>query len=250
MNSVTLRSSYYGRHYAEIAGAKIDDLGTILALIEELKPDTRVLDLMGGFGRVGLYLSQRGYETTVVDRSEELLKIGRTLADSASASGDLPISFVSGDVNAPLDQLPLSWWGALVCAHYAMNEITVTLDPLMSNVSMLLEENGLAIFNVLADRRYSPEKEWEDLALGPDASWSVQTLVSPLPHLGPKHHRLYFRYMPKADGAPFECFVDRRIWTAAEIDSAATKAGLLPVASKCSETTRLYQRLSHVTSTR
>lgn len=48
-----------------------------------LAPGAAVLDLAGGYGRVGVPLAKRGYRVTVLDLSPDMLAVGRERASSA-----------------------------------------------------------------------------------------------------------------------------------------------------------------------
>lgn len=71
-----------------------------LADVLELEPNSRVLDVFGGYGRHALPLAERGYQLTSVDIAkgycEEL--------SQAAGSGELPVEVICGDfLTVPLE---------------------------------------------------------------------------------------------------------------------------------------------------
>lgn len=80
-----------------------------LADVLELTPESKVLDIMAGYGRHALPLAERGYEMTAVDISPEYC---RELEQTAQA-GNLPVQVISGDFIRL--QLPATTYAAAYC---------------------------------------------------------------------------------------------------------------------------------------
>lgn len=80
-----------------------------LADVLELTPESRVLDIMAGYGRHALPLAERGHQLTAVDISAEYCE---ELSQAVTA-GNLPVTVVSGDFTEL--QLPDTKYSAAYC---------------------------------------------------------------------------------------------------------------------------------------
>lgn len=75
----------------------------------ELTPESKVLDIMAGYGRHALPLAERGYHLTAVDISAEYCQE----LDKTAQAGKLPIEVLTGDF-IPM-QLPDTTYAAAYC---------------------------------------------------------------------------------------------------------------------------------------
>jgi 2-polyprenyl-3-methyl-5-hydroxy-6-metoxy-1,4-benzoquinol methylase len=69
-------------HLEETTPQQANEIATCLGL----PAGAALLDLAGGYGRIAIPLAQKGYRMTVLDLSEEFLRIGRDRAQAAGVS--------------------------------------------------------------------------------------------------------------------------------------------------------------------
>lgn len=105
------------------------------ALLEQLPPPRRVLDVATGTGRWALYFARRGAAVTGIDASPEMLEMAREKAQQAN----LPIRFERRDIREPLP-FPSGHFNLVVCA-LALCHVP-DLDSVVAEFGRVLEPAG------------------------------------------------------------------------------------------------------------
>jgi ubiquinone/menaquinone biosynthesis C-methylase UbiE len=116
-------------------------------LSPHLNPGAKIFDLCCGTGQLSQELMNRGYQIVGLDGSEQMLHYARQNAPDAE--------FILGDARSfQLDSVPVD---AVICTDSALNHI-MSLEELKSvfcNVYAVLPANGLFIFDIGLENRYS-----------------------------------------------------------------------------------------------
>ncbi|MEN9521260.1 MAG: hypothetical protein RLZZ381_3848 [Cyanobacteriota bacterium] len=116
-------------------------------LLPHLVPGAKIFDLCCGTGQLSQELMNRGYQIVGLDGSEKMLHYARQNAPNAE--------FILGDARSfELDSDPFD---AVICTDSALNHIMSLeeLKSVFSNVYTVLQENGLFIFDIGLEKRYS-----------------------------------------------------------------------------------------------
>jgi 2-polyprenyl-3-methyl-5-hydroxy-6-metoxy-1,4-benzoquinol methylase len=87
-------ASYYNRYWGNLS-RKISKALKVKVL-ESLSPNARILDLCCGTGNLVSYLSNKGYDVTGIDRSEQMIM-------HAKANNSLKANFIIGDIEHILE---------------------------------------------------------------------------------------------------------------------------------------------------
>ena len=221
---------YYDRLYHLVGQRYERDFDVYAAIVSEM-PHARVLDLGGGFGRLAKPIATLGHPVTVVDCSAEMIDLGRD-----GLTRELPeiagrVEWLLADITKPIHDLPLNWYHVALCAHHTVNELLDGLDGFFANVASHLETAGIAAIAALPEAPYERPGVVEFLdgfRTADRAEWIVTTAVvrdEPRSH----RHRLYFFYDEFRDGvlaSRHVRWIDRRVWTRTELESAAEQHGL------------------------
>lgn len=103
-----------------------------------LLPNAKILDVGCAAGRDSIFFSQKGFETTGIDLSENLLAIAKQKAPE--------LKFVKGDIREKLfsDNSFDAVWACAVLLHLKREDISAVL----ANFYSLLAENGLVFIRV------------------------------------------------------------------------------------------------------
>ncbi|NEP60334.1 MAG: class I SAM-dependent methyltransferase [Symploca sp. SIO2G7] len=115
-------------------------------LLPHLPKEAQIFDLCCGTGQITQQLITRGYQVIGLDGSEEMLHYARENAPNAQ--------FILGDARS--FELP-STFDAAICTDSALNHI-MSLEELKSvfrNVYTALKEDGLFLFDLGLEKRYS-----------------------------------------------------------------------------------------------
>jgi SAM-dependent methyltransferase len=116
-------------------------------LLPHLVRGAKIFDLCCGTGQLSQELITRGYQIVGLDGSEKMLHYARQNAPNAQ--------FILGDARS--FQLAASTFDAVICTDSALNHIMSLeeLKSVFSNVYSVLQENGLFLFDLGLERRYS-----------------------------------------------------------------------------------------------
>ncbi|MFC0522539.1 class I SAM-dependent DNA methyltransferase [Pontibacillus salicampi] len=106
-------------------------------------PVEHILDLGTGTGEIAIRLSQRGYQVTGVDLSEEMLTLAQHKAQQANA----PVQWLHMDIT---DMALTRSYDAVISYCDVLNYIheEQALKQFFANAYQLLNENGLLLFDV------------------------------------------------------------------------------------------------------
>ncbi len=99
----------------------------------------RALDLAGGAGRHGVWLAERGWDTTMIDTSEVAVALAAERAEEAGVD----LRLVHSDLTA--DALPDGPWDLVLIVHYLQRDLFL---PAID----LLADDGLIAFSVATVR--------------------------------------------------------------------------------------------------
>jgi ubiquinone/menaquinone biosynthesis C-methylase UbiE len=116
-------------------------------LLPHLVPGAKIFDLCCGTGQLSQKLTAKGYQVVGLDGSEKMLHYARQNAPDAE--------FILGDARAfELDSAPFD---AVICTDSALNHIMslAELKRVFSNVYAVLPANGLFVFDIGLENRYS-----------------------------------------------------------------------------------------------
>ncbi len=104
-----------------------------------LGPPGRALDVAGGAGRHGVWLAERGWETTMIDTSE----VAITLAGERATTAGVDLRLVHSDLTA--EKLPDGPWDLVLIVHYLQRDL---FSPAIDH----LADGGLIAFSVATVR--------------------------------------------------------------------------------------------------
>jgi SAM-dependent methyltransferase len=244
--SVVQPPAYYDELYYLVSRSYSQDIAVYENILTD-SPESRILDLGGGYGRLALRFARLGHDVTVIDRSAEMLGIGQSLMTREPAEIQDHVNWVEASITEPLRALPLNWFRFAICAHHTINELTDGLDGLFSNLGAYLESGGMAIIHALPVVPYERPGVIEYLNgfSGKDGSeWIVSTLMALQENQG--FHRLTFFYEQFFDGKMeqrLKRFVDRRLWSREEMIQAASRHGLAPVDERWQDTFMTFSKV-------
>ena len=98
-------AAVYDQH-AGLTCSSLAQIGTVTSIVE---PESSILDVGGGTGRFAIPLAQRGCRVTVVDRSEDMLRV---LSENAEAE-EVKIETIQGqwpmDTGRVFDTVLAAW---------------------------------------------------------------------------------------------------------------------------------------------
>ena len=141
-----INNSFFDGYYKDIWRALIPDALTkaeVDYLVNEakLRPGSKVLDLMCGYGRHALSLARQGISVTAVDNLADYINEIKQTAEREH----LPITAVREDV---LQFQSKEEYDLVICMGNSMSFFNATdSEKLFSNIRIQLKANGLAIFN-------------------------------------------------------------------------------------------------------
>jgi 2-polyprenyl-3-methyl-5-hydroxy-6-metoxy-1,4-benzoquinol methylase len=133
-----VRSSWDNRYRERSAPADPAAFVTV-ELAPLLGSPGTALDLAGGAGRHGIWLAERGWETTMIDTS----KVAITLASERAAEAGISLQLIQSDLTA--EMLPAGPWDLVLIVHYLQRD-------LFSSTIDLLADDGLIAFSVATVR--------------------------------------------------------------------------------------------------
>jgi SAM-dependent methyltransferase len=133
-------NKHWGDRFTPTALAVMEEL-----LLPRLPVQARILDLCCGTGQLAWVLSERGYQVTGIDGSEEMLHFARENAPGAKFILDDARSF----------KLPGLYHG-VICVFDSLNHIMSVeeLTSVFRSVSSALRENGLFLFDLNLEGGY------------------------------------------------------------------------------------------------
>jgi SAM-dependent methyltransferase len=105
----------------------------IVSLDPVLPRRGRALDIAGGAGRHAIWLARRGLDVTLVDVSEEGLRL------AAAAAGEAGVSIDLRRVDLEAEPLPAGPWDLVLCFHYLQRS-------LFPPIAAALAPGGLLVF--------------------------------------------------------------------------------------------------------
>ena len=225
-----LRPGYAGEELT-FGAFKVDDFERLLAVMN-FREEGRILDLAGGFGRLARVLARAGHDVTVVELRASHVRKGELHFHGESEDVRQRVDWHIGDICAPLEFLPLNWYSGALLGHYSLNEIFDRVDHVMANVSRHLEPGGRLFIDVLPETPYPRMRQLEPLVDCVEADgrtrWRVFTYSIPLDDEN-RFHELVVFYERTVDDRLTLRHADsfrRRVWRLAEIQGAASAAGL------------------------
>jgi SAM-dependent methyltransferase len=133
-----VRTSWNNRYRERSAPAGPAAFVTV-ELAPLLGPPGRALDLAGGAGRHGVWLAERGWDTTIVDTSEVAIALAAERAERA----EVDVRLVHSDLT--VEVLPCGPWDLVLIVHYLQRDLfSPTID--------LLADDGLIAFSIATVR--------------------------------------------------------------------------------------------------
>ncbi|MFZ9387059.1 MAG: class I SAM-dependent methyltransferase [Chitinophagaceae bacterium] len=144
MNNIN--DTFFDGHYKEIWKAMIPDELTrreidFMIPYFGLQPESRVLDLMCGYGRHTLALSRKGVQVTAVDNLGAYIDEIR----EAATNENLPVTLVCGSV---LDFYPEGQYDLTICMGNSLNFFDPpSVGKLFSMISSSLKQGGSLLVN-------------------------------------------------------------------------------------------------------
>jgi len=101
--------------------------------LDPILPRTgRALDIAGGTGRHAVWLARRGLDVTLVDVSDEALRLAATAAHEAGASIDLR------RVDLEAEPLPAGPWDLVLCFHYLQRSLFAPIAAALTPGGLLV----------------------------------------------------------------------------------------------------------------
>ncbi len=189
-----------------------------LADVLELTPESRVLDIMAGYGRHALPLAERGYNLTAVDISPEYCQ---ELEQSAQA-GSLPIQVLLGDFIQM--QLPATTYAAAYCLGNSFSFFSrEVMQEFLQKIANQLQPGGrfVAHTQLLAESVLPDFQERAWMKIGDDIMYLAQNEYDAL--RGVIHAELtYVRGYQQVTRS-----VEQHVYTLADLTVLMEEAGLL-----------------------
>jgi len=141
-----INDSFFDGHYKDVWRALIPEALTkaeVAYLVNEtgLKPGSKVLDLMCGYGRHALSLARLGISVTAVDNLADYINEIKEIAEKEN----LPVEALQEDV---MQFQSKDKYDLIICMGNSMSFFNEEdSEKLFSNISSHLMANGRAIFN-------------------------------------------------------------------------------------------------------
>ncbi|MEM8722526.1 MAG: class I SAM-dependent methyltransferase [Cyanobacteria bacterium P01_G01_bin.39] len=153
----------YNQSEAHLAARRILPIIEKL-LIPNITNGTKIFDLCCGTGQLSQELIARGYQVVGLDGSEQMLHYARQNAPKAELILDDARSF----------ELPSNSFDAVICTDSALNHIMSLeeLKQVFSNVYSVLQADGLFLFDLGLENRYS-NIAVADGEMQKDYAWTV-----------------------------------------------------------------------------
>ena len=132
----------------------------------KLEPGESILDVGCGTGRHSLELARRGYSCTGIDQSQEMLAVGRKIAEEEG----LHVEFFQGD--AATTRLDRTFDHAICLCEGAFSLLEVDTDPvhyhqgILDNLASMLRSGGGFLLTALNGFRMIREHDDADVADG------------------------------------------------------------------------------------
>jgi len=133
-----VRSSWDNR-YRERSAPTDPAAFVTVELAPLLRSPGRALDLAGGAGRHGVWLAERGWDTTMIDTSEVAVALAAERAEEAGVG----LTLIHSDLTA--EALPEGPWNLVLIVHYLQRDLFPTAIDLLAN-------EGLIAFSVATER--------------------------------------------------------------------------------------------------
>lgn len=188
-----------------------------LADVLELTPESRVLDIMAGYGRHALPLAERGYHLTAVDISSEYCQ---ELQQTAQAK-NLSVQVLSGDFIEM--QLPATTYAAAYCLGNSFSFFSRdVMREFLRKIAQQLQSGGrfVAHTQLLAESVLPNFQERSWMKVGEDISYLAHNDYDV--NLGVIHAELtYIRgseHMTRS--------IEQYVYTLAELSALMGEAGL------------------------
>lgn len=133
-----MRSSWDNRYRER--SAPVDPAAFVtVELAPLLSSPGRALDVAGGAGRHGVWLAERGWDTTMIDTSE----VAVALAAERTADAEVDLHLIHSDLTA--EALPDGPWDLVLIVHYLQRSL---FPPAIER----LADHGLIAFSVATVR--------------------------------------------------------------------------------------------------
>lgn len=188
-----------------------------LADVLELTPESRVLDIMAGYGRHALPLAERGYHLTAVDISAEYCE---EMSQAATAS-NLPVTVIPGDFIEA--QLPEGTYAAAYCLGNSFSFFSRdVMREFLQKIAQQLQPGGrfVAHTQLLAESVLPNFQERNWMKVGEDISYLAHSEYDV--NLGVIYAELtYIR-----GSEHLTRHIEQHVYTLAELSALMSEAGL------------------------
>lgn len=126
-------------YFAEF-GRKYEDIEVVEEFMSNLKPNSKILDLGGGTGKLTDLFIQRGYEAVCYDFSKEMMRKAKEFYPN--------ISYILDDMIYMKEHFENNSFDGIIAFYSLFRIPKEELDKVFSNIFDLLKINGLLCFVV------------------------------------------------------------------------------------------------------
>lgn len=126
--------------YSAEFGKKYEDLDVINEFMSKLSPNSKILDLGGGTGKLTDLFIKKGYDSICYDFSEQMMKKAKEFYPS--------IPYILDDMINIKEHFKDNFFDGIIACYSLFHIPKEDLDTLFSDIKDLLKENGILCFVV------------------------------------------------------------------------------------------------------